>query len=150
MEQFAPSSHPAAPAGGFFRSSDPFRKSGQSITEAAQVCDLAADQIKQLGTLFLAICGLVDEHADIHKLAAMGDYLCADWPGVYEQQAADLQELLAGLSTPPQVLPDPMGDWLIDHHPDIAKDLIARGPVVARQALIRAMDRRIAAEVGHG
>lgn len=39
---------------------------------------------------------------------------------------------------------DPIGEWLIEHHPDIAKDLIARGPSVARQAITMAMDRRIA------
>lgn len=43
---------------------------------------------------------------------------------------------------------DPLADWLIDQQPELAKDLIARGPSQARDALTRAMDRRIAAGVG--
>lgn len=43
---------------------------------------------------------------------------------------------------------DPLADWLIDQQPELAKDLIARGPSQARDALTRAIDRRIAAGVG--
>lgn len=47
---------------------------------------------------------------------------------------------ILGLDRDREVL---LAEWLIDHQPDTAKELIRRGPAHARAALIRAMDRRI-------
>jgi hypothetical protein len=138
MEQSVPSGRQAVQAGGFFHSVDQIDEMSRLINQAQGLAYLLG-QAGNIETLMPervrnAAWGLEDMLDRLHELvrhpapesgAAPSDrYGQEDWRI------------------------DPLADWLIDHQPELAKDLIGRGHSQARQALIRAMDRRIAAGVG--
>ncbi len=138
MEQSVPSGRQAVQAGGFFHSVDQIDEISRLINQAQGLAYLLG-QAGNIETLMPervrnAAWGLEDMLDRLHELVLHP----APESGVAPSDRYGQEDWRI----------DPLADWLIDQQPELAKDLIARGPSQARQALTRAMDRRIAAGVG--
>lgn len=145
MEQSVPSGRQAVQAGGFFHSVDQIDEISRLIVQAQGLAYLLG-QAGNIETLMPervrnAAWGLEDMLDRLHELVSHP----APATGSDEEPVAGTAPARYGQE---DWRIDPLADWLIDHQPELAKDLIARGPSPALQALTRAMDRRIAAGVG--
>lgn len=79
--------------------SAPIEAAHAAVTQAFNLTSLAAGSFSQIAALFRAIAKQVPEHSDASNLAALGDYLCADWGNLHDCEHEELTALFERLTT---------------------------------------------------